>query len=241
MPLAGRRVLVTGASSGIDEATARVLSRHGARVALLARRRERLEALAQELGGVAVPADVADETAVHAAVDDAAEHLGGLDGLVNAAGVQLLALFADGRSDEWRTLVEVNLLGVLYTSSAALPHLRTAGGGDLVMLSSIAGRRVTGSTGAVYTGTKFALHAMSETLRRELHEDGVRVIVVAPGWVHTELGSGMGDADERANVRSRQEEIGLDPEVIGEEIAHAFGRPRGVLLTEIAVQSLAES
>jgi NADP-dependent 3-hydroxy acid dehydrogenase YdfG len=131
----------------------------------------RIENLVGELGGVAIEADVADEAAAHAAVDEAAGLLGGLDAVLNVAGVQLMAPFSDGRSDEWRALLDVNVFGLLVVTHAALGYLREAGGGDVVMRSSVAGRRVTGSDGAVYiVGTKFAVHAISQriamTLRR---------------------------------------------------------------------------
>lgn len=237
----GRRALVTGASSGIGEAIARALAQAGATVALLARRRERIDALAAELGGVAVAADVADEAALRAAVDTAAERLGGLDAACAVAGVQLMAPFADGRVDEWRRLLDVNVLGLLLTAHAALGHLRAAGGGDLVLMGSVAGTRVTGSEGAVYTGTKFAVHAMAEALRRELREDGTRVLLVAPGWVATELGSDMQDDAVREQIRGRQAEIGLDPAVIGAEVAHALALPRPATLQQVTIQSLEEA
>ncbi len=240
-PLAGRRVLVTGASSGIGEATARALAAAGATVACLARREERVAALAEELGGVALAADVTDEAAVGTAVDRAAEALGGLDTACAIAGVQLMAPFADGRSDEWRRLVEVNLLGLLFTAHAALGHLRAAGGGDLVLMGSVAGTRVTGSEGAVYTATKFGVHALAEALRRELRVDGTRVLLVAPGWVATELGRDMQDDDVREGIRRRQAEIGLDPAVVGGEIAHALALPRPAMLHQLTLQSLEEA
>lgn len=240
MELEGRRVLVTGASSGIGEGTARELASAGARVACMARRRDKVEALAEEVGGVAVAADVADEPAARKAVDEAAEALGGLDAVANIAGVQLLAPFSDGRSDEWRRLLDVNVFGLLVVTHAALGHIREAGGGDIVNMSSIAGRRVTGSTSAVYNGTKFAVHAISESLRRELHGEGIRVIVVSPGWVDTNLGKDMADEGIRDQLQKRQAEIGLDPRDVGRQISRALAEPRRVMLHEIAVQSIDE-
>jgi NADP-dependent 3-hydroxy acid dehydrogenase YdfG len=125
--LDGRRVLVTGASSGIGEGTARELAAEGARVACVARRKERIEEeLADEIGGFAIEADVTDEAEARRAVNEA-EALGGLDAVLNIAGVQLLAPFSDGRSDEWRTLLDVNVFGLLVVTHAALRHLREAG------------------------------------------------------------------------------------------------------------------
>lgn len=238
--LDGRRVLVTGASSGIGEGTARELAAAGARVACVARRRERIESLAEEISGFAVEADVADEVAVRRAVDEAAEALGGLDAVLNIAGVQLLAPFSDGRSDEWRTLLDVNVFGLCVVTHQALGYLREAGGGDIVNMSSIAGRRVTGSDGAVYSGTKFAVHAISEAIRRELHGEGIRVMIISPGWVNTELGQNMADEEIRDQLQKRQEEIGLDPREVGRQIVHALAQPRHLMLHELAIMSIGE-
>ena len=239
--LSGRRALVTGASSGIGEAIARSLAARGARVACLARREDRVTALAQELGGVAVAADVTDEQALRAATDRAAEELGGLDCVCAVAGAQLMAPFLDGRTEEWRRLVDTNLWGVLMTAHAGLEHLRAAGGGDLVIMGSVAGTRVTGSEGAVYTATKFAVRALAEALRPELREHGIRVLHVAPGWVRTELGADMGDDDIRTRIRARQEEIGLDPSVVGEQVAAAVALQPPAMVHELVVQSLEEA
>ncbi len=241
MQLEGRKVLVTGASSGIGEATARFLASDGARVACLARSQEKIEGLAEEIGGVAVAADVRDEAAVKQAVDNAAEALGGLDAVANIAGVQLLAPFSEGRTEEWRTSLDINVLGVCLVTYAALGHLRAAGGGDIINMGSIAGRRVTGSDGAVYTGTKFAVHAISEAWRQEFHEEGIRVILVSPGWVNTNLGKNMGNEEIREKLQKRQEEIGLSPEDVARQISRALAEPRHVMLHEIAVQSIYEA
>lgn len=238
--LEGRRVLVTGASSGIGEGTARELAAAGARVACVARRKERIEKLAGEIGGIAIEADVSEEKAARGAVDEAADSLGGLDAVLNIAGVQLLAPFSEGRSEEWRTLLNVNVFGLCVVTHQALRYLREAGGGDVVNMSSIAGRRVTGSDGAVYSGTKFAVHAISEALRRELHGEGIRVIIVSPGWVNTELGQNMQNQRIRDQLQERQEEIGLDPREVGRQIVHALAQPPHVMLHEIAIMSINE-
>lgn len=238
--LEGRRVLVTGASSGIGEATARELARRGARVACMARTKEKVEDLAREIGGVALAADVGDEQAACRAVDEAAEGLGGLDAVANIAGVQLLAPFSDGRYEEWRRLLDTNVFGLLVVTHAALRYLREAGGGDIVNMGSIAGRRVTGSDGAVYSGTKFAVHAISEAIRRELHGENIRVMVISPGWVNTNLGKDMADEEIRENLQRRQEEIGLAPEDVARQISRALAEPRHIMLHEVAVMSIEE-
>lgn len=160
--------------------------------------------------------------------------------MLNIAGVQLLAPFSDGRSDEWRTLLDVNVFGLLVVTHAALRHLREAGGGDVVNMGSIAGRKVTGAEGAVYSGTKFAVHAISEAIRQELHGQGIRVTIVSPGWVNTELGQNMQDEEIRERLQERQEEIGLDPREIGRQIVHALAQPRHLMLHEIAIMSISE-
>lgn len=238
--LHGRRVLVTGASSGIGHATARAVASAGAAVACLARRSERVRALAREVGGVAVPADVTDPGATRAAVDRAARELGGLDGVVNNAGVMLLGTVADGDPSEWRRMLDVNVFGLLTVTQAALPHLRTAGGGDVVNVSSLAGRRVSAPFAGVYSGTKHAVHAISEGLRQELHGDGIRVIVISPGVVRTELGAHMGDEPLRERTASTQDTIGLSPDDVGRQIAGAMAQPPAVTLQEIALLPTAQ-
>ena len=176
-PLEGRVAVVTGASSGIGEATARALSEAGAAVALGARRTDRLEALAESIDGPDVrprAVDVSDEEQATGFISDAAGELGGLHILVNNAGVMLLGPVADADADDWRRMVGVNLLGLLYCTHAALPLMARNGGGDIVNVSSVAGRRADAGA-AVYNMTKFGVHAFSEALRQEaLHVEGAR-------------------------------------------------------------------
>src|SRR5919107_4641816 len=180
-PLEGRVAAVTGASSGIGEATARALSEAGASVAIGARRADRLEALAGSLSGPKLvrELDVADEEQTRAFVQAAHDELGGLHILVNNAGVMLLGPVADAETEDWRQMIAVNLLGLLYCTHAALPLLADSGGGDIVNVSSVAGRRADAGA-AVYNMTKFGVHAFSEALRQEALHERVRVTVVAP-------------------------------------------------------------
>lgn len=233
--LDGRRVLVTGASSGIGEATARIAAREGAGVAVLARRAERLEALAAELEVVPVPADVTEEAALRTAVDAAAAQLGGLDALVNSAGLVRPSSYADGDPEHWRQMFEVNVLGLLYATRAAIPHLRAAGGGNVVNLSSMSGRRVASAALSIYSGTKFAVHAMSEGMRQELHGDGIRVTIVAPGFVDTPIFDAVEDDEVREHYRQAVAERGLTPEQVGEQIVHALAAPPDVTVYELAL------
>ncbi|HVX45692.1 MAG TPA: SDR family oxidoreductase [Mycobacteriales bacterium] len=188
--------VVTGASSGIGAETARALARGGATVALVARRRERLDELAGQItaaGGraIALPADVTDAGQAAEVVNRAERELGRLDVLVNAAGVGINGPVQEARIEDWRTMVEVNLMGVLHCTHAALPHLiRSAAGprgvADIVTIGSVAGRFVH-SENAVYAATKHAVRGFTESLRKAMTATHVRASIVAPGMVHTEM------------------------------------------------------
>jgi NADP-dependent 3-hydroxy acid dehydrogenase YdfG len=238
-PLAGRVAAVTGASSGIGAATATALSRAGAAVALGARRRDRLEELAQSLEGPASihEVDVTDEQQARSFVEAAHAEHGGLHVLVNNAGLMLLGAVQGADTAEWRRMLDVNLWGLLVCSHTALPLIAGSGGGDIVNVSSVAGRRADAGA-AVYNMTKFGVHAFSEALRQEALHDGVRVTVVAPGFVETELqGHNTDPVVVRAMSRSR-EQIGevLKPEDIADAIVHAVTRPAYVCVNEVVVR-----
>lgn len=185
--LDGKVVLVTGASSGIGEATALALSAEGAAVAAGARRADRLAALAGKAPGevLALDLDVTDEQSVRAAVAATVDRFGGLDVLVNNAGVMLNGPVAAADTADWRRMVETNLLGSMYAVHAALPHLLERRGA-VVQVSSTSGRTATATAGA-YAATKFGVNAFSEALRQEVTAQGVRVVLVEPGFVATEL------------------------------------------------------
>src|SRR6185312_15293805 len=182
----GRVAVITGASSGIGETTARALAADGHRLALLARRAGRIEALAGELGdgAIAVAADVTDRDSVISAAERVQRELGGADVLVNNAGVMLLAPFSSDQRAEHRQMVETNLLGAMTATEVFLDQLRD-GGGDLINISSVAGRKARPGN-SVYAATKWGLNGWSESLRQQL-QPGVRVIVIEPGAVATEL------------------------------------------------------
>jgi NADP-dependent 3-hydroxy acid dehydrogenase YdfG len=238
-PLEGRVAAVTGASSGIGEATALALSGAGAAVALGARRAERLEQLAGRIEGPSLvyEVDVSQEEQARGFVEAASDQLGGLDILVNNAGVMLLGPVAEADTGEWRRMIEVNLLGLLYCTHAALPLLAQGGGGDIVNLSSVAGRRADAGA-AVYNMTKFGVHAFSEALRQEALHSGIRVTTVAPGFVDTELqGHNTNPVVRRAMERNR-EEIGevLDPGDVAAAVLNAVTRPPHVCVNEVVVR-----
>jgi clavulanate-9-aldehyde reducatase len=238
-PLEGRVAAVTGASSGIGAATARALSRAGASVALAARRRDRLEALAEQLEGASSihEVDITDEQQARSFIEDAHAEHGALHVLVNNAGLMLLGPASDADTSEWRRMIDVNLWGLLVCTHAALPLIEQSGGGDIVNVSSVAGRRADAGA-AVYNMTKFGVHAFSEALRQEALHVGVRVTVVAPGFVDTELqGHNTNPVVQQAMARTR-EQIGeiLKPEDIAEAIIHAVTRPPHVCLNEVVVR-----
>jgi clavulanate-9-aldehyde reducatase len=243
-PLEGRVAAVTGASSGIGQATARALSAAGASVALGARRTDRLEALAESLDGRTLvhEVDVSDEEQARAFIQAAHDELGGLDILVNNAGVMLLGPVADADIGEWRQMIEVNLLGLLYCTHAALPLIASSGRGDVVNVSSVAGRHASAGA-AVYNMTKFGVHAFSEALRQEALHQGIRVTIVAPGFVDTELqGHNTNPLVRQATERAR-EQIGeiLQPEDIADAIVHAVTRPPHVCVNEVLVRPTGQS
>jgi clavulanate-9-aldehyde reducatase len=238
-PLAGRVAAVTGASSGIGAATAAALSRAGATVALAARRRDRLEALAAELEGPSSihEVDVTDEEQARGFVESAHSEHGGLHVLVNNAGLMLLGAVNGADTAGWRRMLDVNLWGLLTCTHAALPLIAGSGGGDIVNVSSVAGRRADAGA-AVYNMTKFGVHAFSEALRQEALHSGVRVTVVAPGFVETELqGHNTDPVVLRAMARSR-EQIGevLQPSDIADAVLYAVTRPAHVCLNEVVVR-----
>ena len=238
--LAGRTAVITGASSGIGEATARALAAEGASVALLARRGERIEALAAEIAGaggkaVACVADVRDRDAVQRAAEAIGAALGPVHTLVNNAGVMLLSPFAAGKVDEWRAMVDTNLTGALLVSDVFLPQV-VAARGDIVNVSSVAGR-TTGPNSSVYNATKWGLTAWSDALRKELVKAGVRVIVIEPGAVATELTDHISDDRLREGMQGFYDSVGaLQADDIAAAIAFAVGQPHRVSLNEILIR-----
>jgi len=238
--LSGRVVAITGASSGIGEATALACARGGAAVAIAARRSERIEALAARIeadGGqaLAVTADVGEEEQAGAFVAAAHERFGRLDALVNTAGVMLLGPIDGAPTEEWRRMVHVNVMGVLYCTHSALPLLREQGGGDVVIVSSVGGR-VVGRWSGVYSLTKFGVGAFAEALRMESAGTGVRVTLIEPGRVETEL---------RTHVRAEVMEqlhggfagvVPMTAEQVADAILFAIGQPPGVTISEVLMR-----
>lgn len=238
--------LVTGASSGIGEATALVLAEHGAAVALAARRVDRLTELSARIrdgGGTAlvIDADVTDEEQARGAVDRTVAEFGRLDTLVNNAGVMLLGPVLDAPLDEWQRMVRVNLLGVMYCAHAALPHLLAAADdgprrvADMVNVSSVAGR-VARDGSAVYTATKHGVGAFSEALRQEVTRRHVRISLVEPGAVATELSS-HNRPEIQSTIRQRFGDVErLEATDIADAIHYIVSRPRRMAVNEMLVR-----
>jgi NADP-dependent 3-hydroxy acid dehydrogenase YdfG len=239
--LAGKTAVVTGASSGIGEATVRALVAEGATVVAGARRKERLEELVEEVtqvGGkmVGVECDITDEKQAQDLVRRAVEEFGRVDVLVNNAGIMLLSKIERGLSDEWRRMFDVNVIGLLYATHAAIGYMKEQGSGHIVNISSVAGRRVRPTTG-VYSGTKFAVNAISEALRQELLEDSVRVTVIEPGVVETELQSHMTDEEAIESLDAMRERLdALQAEDIANAIAYAVTQPERVSVNEVLIR-----
>jgi NADP-dependent 3-hydroxy acid dehydrogenase YdfG len=227
MDPAGRTAVVTGASSGIGEATARALAESGCSVGLVARREERLDSLAAEIGdeAVVVPTDVTDEDAVAEMADEVCAALGGVDILVNSAGVASGGPVAETELDELRPSIRVNLDGVVNVTHALLPAVLDSEFGDVFTVSSLSARYPQ-EGGSTYTASKFGVNGFMRSLRKEMSEEDIRITVVMPGPVITELND-WEHWDGRA----------MDPEDVAETITFAVSRPPRVELTEISVDS----
>jgi NADP-dependent 3-hydroxy acid dehydrogenase YdfG len=238
--------LVTGASSGIGEATARALASQGAAVALAARRKERLEHLAAEIRptgarALVLETDVSNKAQAEGAVARTVAELGRLDTVINNAGVMLLGPIEGAPIEEWESMLRVNALGALYIAHAALPHLLRAAAGaprrvaDMVNISSVAGRVARAGAG-VYDVTKFGLGAFSESLRQEVTQRHVRVSLVEPGLVTTELAEHLSPEAQKQHVEVFRNVEPMEAEDIADVIVYIVTRPRRVAVNEILVR-----
>jgi clavulanate-9-aldehyde reducatase len=240
--LEGRKVLITGASSGIGEATALAMAAEGAAVALAARRKDRIDGLESRIradGGtaVAVETDVTDEEQVRQLVERADSELGGLDCLVNNAGVMLLGPLQGADPSDWRRMIEVNCIGLVYCTHYALPLIRDGGGGDVVNVSSVAGRVASLGSG-VYNMTKWGVVAFSESLRQEGAQIGVRVTCVEPGFVDTELQGHNTNplvVEQIDKMRDSLDRV-LQADDIARAIVFAVSQPNHVSVNEVLVR-----
>ncbi len=234
--ITGKVVVITGASSGLGEATARLLSAEGATVVLGARRADRLQALVQELtaaGGKALAraTDVTQAVQVQALVDAAVQTFGRVDVIVNNAGLMPHSPLERLKIADWDRMIDVNLKGVLYGIAAALPHMRAQKAGHIINVSSVAGHKVRPGS-AVYAATKHAVLALSEGLRQEVKPYNIRTTVVSPGAVDTELVDSVTEPDIAANVRKIYE-IAIPAASFARMVAFAIGQPDDVDINEI--------
>jgi clavulanate-9-aldehyde reducatase len=233
-------VAVTGASSGIGEAVALACARAGAAVALAARRADRIQALAERIaaeGGhaLAIPTDVRDEAEARAFIEGAHDELGRLDVLVNNAGVMLLGPIAGAPTEEWRRMIDANVYGVLYCTHAALPLMAEQGEGHIINVSSVAGRFARAGSG-VYNLTKFGVGAFSEALRQEAVPMGVRVTVIEPGAVATELPVHNRPEIIEQMAKAFQGVTPLAADDIARAVVYAISQPANVSINEMLVR-----
>ncbi|HEY8337434.1 MAG TPA: SDR family oxidoreductase [Tardiphaga sp.] len=238
----GKVILISGASSGIGEATARHLAAAGHRVVLGARRLDRIAAIAGEIraaGGDALhhELDVTSLGSFRAFVLLAKAHYGRIDALVNNAGVAPLAMMEELRVCDWNQMIDVNLRGVLHGIAAVLPVMKAQGAGHIVNIASTAAHRIV-PTAAVYSATKFAVRALSEGLRQENKQ--LRVTVVSPGMTRTELAGTINDPKAKATIEAMMDDHGIPAAAIAEAIAYAIGQPGDVEVGEIIVRPTAQ-
>jgi NADP-dependent 3-hydroxy acid dehydrogenase YdfG len=235
-------VIITGASSGIGEATAKLLAKQGARLVLAARREDRLQTLQkeiEELGGKAVyqVTDVTDSAQVEELAKLAQDTFGSVDVLVNNAGLMPLSKLNKNKQDEWNTMVDVNIKGVLYGIGAVLPYMRKQQRGHIINISSIAGHDVMPSS-AVYSGTKFAVRAITEGLRKEESvENNIRATIISPGAVDTELKDHITDEEIKQGIGDLK---AMDADAIARAISYAVNEPDDVAVNEILIRPTAQ-
>ncbi len=239
--LAGKVALVTGASSGIGEAAAFALATAGAMVAVSGRRRERLDALVARIEaaggkGLALPGDMTVEAEAIQAVEETVARLGRIDILINSAGVMQAGGIENCDLDEYRRVFDINLFATLYTCKAAVPHMLAQGGGDIITISSLAGRKGGPQTSA-YSASKHAVNAMTDGMRQELGNRNIRVCTLMPGATATEVGDHISDPAWRKNIQAHVHKEGaVQPSEVGDTIVFILSLPRRVNISEICVR-----
>ncbi|OYR17443.1 NADH(P)-binding family protein [Brucella grignonensis] len=234
-------VVITGASSGLGEAAARHLAANGAKLVLAARRAGRLEKLVADIearGGeaLAVTTDVAKRDDLENLIRQATGKFGHVDVLINNAGVMPLAPMAMRKVDEWDQMIDVNIKGVLYGIAAVLPGMQARKSGHIINLSSVAGLKVSGGLGTVYSATKFAVKAISEGLRTEVAGDNIRVTTLYPGAIDSELKHGSSDATSGAAMQAFYAANEIPADSIARAIAYAIEQPADVAINEITIR-----
>lgn len=239
--LDGKVAIITGASSGIGEATALALAAEGATVVLAARRGDRLNALAEKIaisGGKALPivTDVTHEAQVQNLVQKTKTEFGRIDILVNNAGIAAVGAIDGGNTSDWKDMINLNLLGLLYVTHAVLPILKAQGAGHIVNISSVGGRTARVGIG-VYNATKWGVNGFSESLRQEVCKQNIRVTIIEPGLVNTEISDRISDPITKQNIEERRRSVTpLESEDIAAAIVYALTQPPRVNVNEILIR-----
>lgn len=233
----GKVVVITGASSGLGEATARLLSEQGATVVLAARRADRIESLASEVnsrGGkaLAVKTDVTDRNQVRRLVETAVETFGRIDVIINNAGLMQQSPLERFKTDEWDNMIDVNVKGVLYGIAAALPHMQRQKSGHIINVSSVAGHKVTPS-GTVYCATKHAVRVISEGLRQEVKPHNIRTTIISPGAVATELPNHISESDIAEGIQGFYDSHAIPADSFARAVVFAMSQPDDMDVNEI--------
>jgi NADP-dependent 3-hydroxy acid dehydrogenase YdfG len=240
--IAGKVVVITGASSGLGAATARHLAANGARLVLGARRLDRMQALAKEIGlpaGAVVQTDVTDSEQVKRLTEAAVAAHGRLDVILNNAGLMPHSPLERGKIDDWNRMIDVNLKGVLYGIAAALPYMKAQRSGHIINVSSVAGHKVRPGS-AVYAATKAAVRMLSEGLRQEVKPYNIRTTVISPGAVQSELPKSITEADVAKGIQEFYEAYAIPAESFARMVAFAIGQPDEVDVNEILFRPTAQ-
>jgi len=239
--ITGKVVVITGASSGLGEATTRLLAAKGAKLVIGARRKGRLDALAQELGAdvKVLETDVVHHEQVQALVDTATSRFGRIDVMINNAGLMPLSPLERLKIDDWDRMIDVNIKGVLYGIAAALPVMTAQRSGHIINVSSVAGHKVRPGS-SVYSATKHAVRVLSEGLRQEVKPYGIRTTIISPGAVNTELADSVTEADVGEDVKKMYATIGIPAESFARAVAYAIGQPEDIDVNEILFRPTAQ-
>lgn len=240
----GKIVLITGASSGLGESAAKILASNGATVILTARRREKLEAVAEQINGSGGKAhfyelDVTDKNAFKQVAQEAASKVGGLDVLVNNAGLMALSNLSSGKTDEWDKMIDINLKGVLYGIAAVWSIFEKKGRGHFINISSVAGLKVSTPGNTVYSATKFAVRALGEGLRVE-SAGKFRVTTIMPGYVESELMFGTSDKTVQKGVVEAYKKYAIPAESVGNAVMYAISQPDNTAINEIVLRPVTQ-
>jgi len=238
--IADKVVVITGASSGLGASTAELLARHGAKVVLGARRKDRIDAVVQEIsvaGGTAIgfAADVTKRADVEALIQGAVDRFGRVDVLVNNAGIMAIAPIQLLKVEEWDRQIDVNIRGVLYGVAAALPHMQQQQSGHIINLASVTGIKVFAPGGTVYSATKFAVRALTEGLRMELHAENIRCTMISPGAIASELQDGSSDPSSATFVKEFYK-IAIPADAVARAVLYAIAQPADVEIDEVVLR-----